>query len=321
MHIYCIFTACSHLSDSYIIYILIRLSTWCTKLLNMLCATDYWATLPVLKFKCNLLWRSWAVCNLATQFNLTGLKSWEKNVYKTIFTVAMPGPKELGVLHIVWLCGTFYRSSLFLLCFPLGSWGCGSCFVVKSASIRQISLPACQPPASPIIPYQRPLSAIVVFHHLPQTRPAWLFVVVILFVCTCAFSVTMALLLVFVAIVYFNVIDFVHAWCCNRSVCAWEGWGVGRGGIYIDTRECAYVFVCSHGHSSGTTVQWKLVSTLAIARHEAVSCGQEKMTPVTTLACTSVFREFLWNIFKPKWVTVKTCLTQEKEREGLDCFC
>ena len=91
----------------------------------------------------------------------------------------MPGLKELGVLHIVWLCGTFYRSSLFLLCFPLGSWGCGSCFVVKSASIRPISLPARQPSASPIIPYQRPLSAIVVFHHLPQTRPAWLFVVVI----------------------------------------------------------------------------------------------------------------------------------------------
>ena len=61
----------------------------------------------------------------------------------------------------------------------------------------------------------------------------------------------MALLLVFVAIVYFDVIDFVHAWCCNGSVCAWDGvGGVGGGGIYIDTRECVYVSVCSHGHSS-----------------------------------------------------------------------
>ena len=118
--------------------------------------------------------------------------------------------------------------------------------MVKSASIRLISLPACQPPASPIIPYQRPLSAIVVFHHLPQTRPAWLFVV-ILFVCTCAFSVTVALLLVFVAIVYFDVIDFVHAWCCNGSVCAWDGVGGVRGGggerrhIHRYTRVCVCV--------------------------------------------------------------------------------
>ena len=133
------------------------------------------------------------------------------------------------------LCGCvaqFTPSSFFsFLCFPLGSWGCGSCFVVKSASIHPISLPACQPPASPIIPYQRPLSAIVVFHHLQQTRPAWLFfffvfvwgvydslkVCVCVCVCVCL-EPLWHFLFVVPTIAYLDVILFVHAWCCNGSV-------------------------------------------------------------------------------------------------------
>ena len=144
------------------------------------------------------------------------------------------------------VCVAHFTHHLFFpLCFPLGSWGCGSCFLIKSASIHLISLPACQPPAPPIIPHQRLLSAIVVFHHLLQTRPAWLFGFV-LYVCVCIFLITMAY--VFVAIVYFDVILFVHAWCCSGR----EEWKSEWVCCVCVCCVCACLFVCTHiKNSSG----------------------------------------------------------------------